>query len=173
LTIGHLIGYAIHSDGPLKNDSAAFDKFEKMERRAATSMIDSPRYVSSGTEKDELFNKTIVFPKNSLGIRTAEISAKNGNLSFIVSPVGENTVIYPVGLDAAYKYYQVPGSGHLYALRGYWKARDEFEIEWNMLSRINKYLIDFKIGDNGGQVSIREGTHRIDEMFPVSIVDSK
>ena len=53
------------------------------------------------------------------------------------------------------------------------KAGNEFEIELNMLSRINKYLIDFKIDDNGNEVSIKEGTHRIDEAFPVSIIDPK
>ncbi len=40
-----------------------------------------------------------------------------------------------------------------------------------MLSKINKYLVDFKIGDNGNEVSIKEGTHHINEVFPVSIVD--
>ena len=47
----------------------------------------------------------------------------------------------------------------------------EFEIEFNMLSKINKYLIDFKLGDSENEVSIKEGTHKINEVFPVSIMD--
>lgn len=171
--IGHLIGDAIRSDGPLKSDPVAFNNFEKMERAAATTLIDSPRYVSSGTERDKLFNKEIVFPKNRLGIKSVEIVAEKGNLSFVLTPTGEKTVVYPLGIDAAYKFYQDAGTGHLYALRGYWKAGNEFEIELNMLSRIDKYLIDFKIGEDRNQVSIKEGTHHIDEEFPVSIPDSK
>jgi len=171
--IGHLIGYAIHSDKALKSDPEGFDTFKKIEGQAATTMIDTPRYISDGTEKHRLFNKSIVFPRNSLGIKIAEIIAEKGDLSLLLKPAGEQTVIYPLGKDAAYKFYQDAGSGHLYALRGYWKAGNEFEIEWNMLSRINKYLIDFKIGDNGSEVSIKEGTHRINEAFPVTIGSKK
>ena len=40
-----------------------------------------------------------------------------------------------------------------------------------MLSKTNKYLVDFKMGDKGNVVMIKEGTHRINEVFPVSIVD--
>ena len=171
--IGHLIGYAIHSDKALRSDPEGFNVLKKMERQAATTMIDTPRYISDGSEKDKLFNRTILFPKNSLGIKSAEIRWEKGDLSFVLKQAGEQTVVYPLGQDAAYKFYQDAGSGHLYALRGYWKAGNEFEIEWNMLSRINKYLIDFKIGDNGNEVSIKEGTHRINEAFPVTIGSKK
>ena len=169
--IAHLIGYAIHSDGQLKSDPVAFNNFEKKEHQAATEMIDSPQYISNGAEKDKLFNKTILFPNNSLGIKSAEIIAKKGDLSLSLTPNGEKTVVYPLGMNAAYKFYQDAGSGHLYALRGYWKTRNEFEIEFNMLSKINKYLIDFNMGDNSTQVMIREATHHINETFPVSVVE--
>jgi len=171
--IGHLIGYALHSDEKLKSDPVAFDTFKKMEWQAATAMIDSPRYISDGTANGKLFNKAIVFPKNSLGIKSAEIIAKKGNHFLMLKPNGEQAVVYPIGIDAAYKFYQDTGSGNLYALRGYWKASNEFEIELNMLTKINKYLIDFKIGDNGNEVSVKERTHRINEVFPVSIIDLK
>jgi CubicO group peptidase (beta-lactamase class C family) len=167
--IGHLIGYAIHSDGPLKSDPAAFDNLEKMERQAATTIIDSPRYVSNGTEMDKLFNKAILFPRNSLGIKSAEIISKKGQLSLLLKPTEGQTVVYPIGINVPFKFYQDAISGHLYALRGYWKSGNEFEIELNMLSRINKYLIDFKMGDNGDKVSISERTHRINETFPVDV----
>jgi hypothetical protein len=88
----------------------------------------------------------------------------------MINQTGEKTIIYPLGIGAGYKFYQNAGSGHLYALRGYWKAGNEFEIEFNMLSKINNYLIDFKIGDDGNEVSIKEGTHNINEVFPVSIL---
>jgi len=171
--IAHLIGYAIHSDRQLKSDPVAFTNFEKMERQAATAMIDSPRYISTGTEKGKLFNKSIIFPRNSFGVKSAEIIAGKGILSLVLKPFEGQTVVYPLGIDAAYKFYHDATSGHLYALRGYWKAGNEFEIEFNMLSKINKYSIDFRIGDNGDEVSIKEGTHGINETFPVSIIDLK
>lgn len=170
--IGDLIGHSLHADKKLKSDPVAFNSLKKMENQAAKTLIDSPGYISNATEKGKLFNKAIIFPKNSLAIKSAEIIWKKGNLFLMLKQIGEQTVIYPLGIGAAYKFYQDAGSGHLYALRGYWKADNEFEIEFNMLSKINKYLIDFKIGDNGNEVSIKERTHRINEVIPVSFARS-
>ncbi|HEV2483526.1 MAG TPA: glycosyl hydrolase family 8 [Puia sp.] len=175
--IGHMIGNSIHSDKKLKSDPVAFNSLKKLELQAAKTVIDTPRYISTATEKGKLFNKTIIFPTNSLAIDTAEIIGEKGNLSLLVKQAGagsgagagEQTIIYPLGFGAAYKFYQDAGTGHLYALRAYWKAANEFEIEFNMLSKINKYLIDFKLGDSGNEVSIKEGTHHINEVFPVTI----
>ncbi|WP_343672544.1 serine hydrolase [Chitinophaga sp.] len=169
--IGDIIGNSLHPDQKLKRDPVAFNSLKKMELQAAETLIDTPRYISNATEKGKLFNKTIIFPTNSLAIKSAKIIWKKGKLSLLLKQSGEQTVIYPLGIDAAYKFYQDAGSGHLYALRGYWKASNEFEIEFNMLSKINKYLINFKIGSNGNEVSIKERTHKINEVFPVSIVD--
>ena len=171
--IGHLIGKALYPDEKLKSDPEGFDSLKKMESLAATAAIDSPAYVSNATEQGKLFNKTIVFPKNSLAIKSAEIFSNSGNLSLMVNRSGEQAVIYPLGIGPAYKFYQDAGSGHLYALRGYWKADNEFEIEFNQLSKINKYLVEFRIGDDGEEVSIKERTHKINEVFPVSIRDKK
>ena len=169
--IGDIIGKSILADKKLKSDPVAFNSLKKMELQAAKVVIDSPSYILNATEKGKLFNKAIIFPTNSLAIKSAKIIWKKGILSLMLKQTGEQTVIYPVGVGAAYKFYQDAGSGHLYALRGYWKASNEFEIEFNMLSKINKYLIDFKIGDNGNEVLIKEGTHNINEVFPVSIMD--
>ncbi|WP_158563304.1 serine hydrolase domain-containing protein [Chitinophaga silvatica] len=169
--IGEIIGHSLHPDKKLKSDPVAFNALKKMELQAAKMVIDTPRYISSATEQNKLFNKIITFPTNSLAIETAEIISQKGSLSLMLKQIGEPTVVYPLGIGVAYKFYQDPHSGHLYALRGYWKASDIFEIEFNLLSKINKYLIDFKMGDNGNQVLIKEGTHNIDEVVPVTLKD--
>lgn len=169
--IGDIIGHSLHADKKLKSDPIAFRHFKEMEMQTAKAVIDSPGYISSATGRGKLFNKAIIFPTNSLAIESAEIIWKKGDLSLMLKQTGEPTRIYPLGNGAAYKFYQDAGSGHLYVLRGYWKATGEFEIEFNMLSKINKYFIDFKMGDNGKEVSIKEKTHRINEAFPVSIKD--
>ncbi|NML39968.1 serine hydrolase [Chitinophaga sp. G-6-1-13] len=169
--IGDIIGKSLHVDEKLEPDPVAYNNLKKLELQAEKADVDSPGNISIGGEKGKLFNKTIIFPKNSLAIESAEIIWKKGSLSLMLKQVGEQTVIYPLGMGTAYKFYQDAGSGHLYALRGYWKPSNEFEIEFNLLSKINKYLIDFKIGDHGNVVSIKEGTHKIDEVFPVTLRD--
>ncbi|NLR77217.1 serine hydrolase domain-containing protein [Chitinophaga eiseniae] len=167
--IGDIIGNSFHPDKKLPRDPVAFNSLKKLELLAAKTVTDSPKYISNTAEKEKLFNKTIIFPANSLAIESAEIISKEGNLSLMLKQTGEQAVTYPLGTGTAYKFYQDAGSGHLYALRGYWKTANEFEIEFNMLSKINKYLIDFKMGDNGSKVSIKEGTHKINEVFHVSV----
>jgi CubicO group peptidase (beta-lactamase class C family) len=168
--IGDLIGKSIHPD-KMRRDPVAFNNLKRMESQAAKVVADSPAVISNAAGARKLFNKVIVFPKNSLSVKSAEIISKNGSLSLMLKQTGEQTITYPLGMGVAYKFYQNAASGHLYALRAYWKTTNEFEIEFNMLSKINKYLIDFKIGDNKHEVLIKEGTHQINEVFPVSIPD--
>lgn len=169
--IGDIIGHSLHADKKLKSDPIAFKRFKEMEMQAAKAVIDSPKYISNATDKGKLFNKTIIFPTNSLAVESAKIIWEKGNGSLMLKQTGEQPLVYPLRNGAAYKFYQDAASGHLYALRGYWKTTGEFEIEFNMLSKINKYFIDFKISDNGNEVSIKERTHKINEVFRVSIVD--
>jgi len=169
--IGDIIGNAHHFDKKLKNEPLAFNHLRKLENDAKKPVDDSPGYVSDSHEKEKLYNKLLFFPKNSLAFKSAEIVEENGKMFFKIISVSGPTIIYPLGIGAAYKFYNDPESGHLYALRGYWKTGNEFEIEFNMLSKINQYLVDFKIGDNI-QVMIKEGTHGINETIPVTIIDN-
>ncbi|HZY35637.1 MAG TPA: serine hydrolase [Mucilaginibacter sp.] len=166
--MGDIIGSAHHFDKKLKNDPLAYKSLRKLENEAARLVNDSSGHVYVSTEKNKLFNKALLFPKNSLSIKSAEIVEQNGKTFFKLIPISGPTISYPLGIGAAYKFYKDPGSGHLFALGGYWKADSEFEIEFNMLSKINKYLVDFKI-DNHIRVMIKEGTHEINEEFPVMI----
>ncbi len=141
--IGDIIGSAHHFDKKLKNDPLAYSSLRKLESEAAKPVNNLSGYIATSPEKENLFNKALLFPKNSLDIKSAEIIEENGKMYFKLIPISGSTLNYPLGIGAAYQFYKDPGSGHLYALRGYWKADDEFEIEFNMLSKINKYLIDF------------------------------
>lgn len=170
--IAHMIGYTLYPDKKLKSDPVAYNNLRKLEGQAAEAVVDTSGYISRSIQKEKLYNKTIIFPKNSLGIKSAEIISKKGDLILLIKEISGKTVIYPLGVNGTYKFYTDTGSGHLYALKAHWKAADEFEIEFNMLSKINKYLVDFKLGDTRNTVSIKERTHGINEAFPVSIVDT-
>ncbi|NLR60482.1 serine hydrolase [Chitinophaga polysaccharea] len=169
--IGDMIGHSFHPDKKLPGDMVALNNLKKIALQAAKTVIDSPKYISNTTEKEKWFNKTIIFPANSLAVESAKIILKEGNLSLMLKQAGEQGVTYPLGTGTAYRFYHDAGSGHLYALRGYWKTDNEFEVEFNWLSKINRYLIDFKMGDIGNEVSIKEGTHKINEVFQVSVKD--
>ncbi|WP_235021689.1 serine hydrolase domain-containing protein [Chitinophaga eiseniae] len=171
--IGQMIGHSLSTDKKLKSDPAAFENLKKRTLQAAKAGTDSPVYAPNAAGEEKLFNKEMVFPANSLAIKNAEIISKKGNLALMLKQTGAPTVIYPLGKGAAYKFYQDTRSGHLYALRGHWKTSNIFEIEFNLLSKINKYLIDFTIGEKGNEVSIKEGTHGIDEVFPVPVINKR
>ncbi|WP_343746322.1 serine hydrolase [Chitinophaga sp.] len=169
--IGSMIGKSLLSDKKIKSDPVAYNNLKRMTLQAAKPVTGPPGRIPITAGSEKLFNRTLVFPENSLAIENAKIIRKEGRLSLLLKQTGQQTVIYPLGFGNAYQFYQDAGSGHLYALRAYWKSVDEFEIEFNWLSKINKFLIDFKIMDNRPEVSIKEGTHGINETFPVSIKD--
>jgi CubicO group peptidase (beta-lactamase class C family) len=165
--IGDLIKYAHHFDQVLKNDPLTDDALKKLERQAAIPVNSADSGINAVAGKAKLFNKTFFFPRNSLGIKNAEIVSANGGMFFNVTTVSGQTIKFPLGTRATYKFYTEPGSGHLFALKGYWKSGSEFEIELNKLSRINRFFIDFTTGDQI-RVGITEPTQDINESFLVS-----
>jgi CubicO group peptidase (beta-lactamase class C family) len=168
--IGDLIAAASHYDEKMPTDSSASNNLKRLIAAAAKPSADSAAYTAVSPKQDGFYNKTMFFAQNSLNIKGANIKLDNGKLTLVITRTWDVTYNYVLGMGAQYQFYKEPGSGHLFALRGYWKTNNEFEIEFNMLSKIDKYLVDFKLG-NTIQVNVKESTHNIDEALPVLIFD--
>lgn len=165
--IGDYIRDAHHFDETLKNAPLADDALKKMEHRAAIP-VNPPTHddtIAGGSAK--LFNKIFIFPRNSLNIKSAEIVSANGIMFFNVTTFSGQGFKFPLGTRATYKFYTEPGSGHLFALKGYWKSGSDFEIDLNKLTRINRSFINFTTAGQI-QVSITEPTQDINESFVVT-----
>lgn len=146
-------------------DTSSPDALEPWTQRAARQVnISAPDYTRQ--PQNLLFNKDIVFSKNKMGIENARIVV-SGDTTLHLTWSNGMTVVYPLGLGPRYRFYHDPASGHVFALRGYWRTNTDFQIDFNKLTKINRYLIDFK--PTGHEVDITEGTQSYDERIPVEI----
>lgn len=154
----------------LKDESGpnALDTLLARTHRAAYQVnISAPNFRSQ--PENHFFNKEIRFSKNKMGIKNARIVIGRDTTLNLTWNNG-NTIIYPLGLGPQYCFYHDPVSRHVFALRAYWKANADFQIDFNMLTKINRYLIDFKLAQVQPEVDITEGTQSINEKIPVEIL---
>lgn len=165
--LSDLIGNSIHLDALSKNQ-LAYDSLKVAIAYAAKMSGVLPVESLTNTRQDSLFNRTLIFEKNSLNISTARIitSGYTDTLFRITNSAGK-VVNYPLGIGTKYRYFKDPSSKHVYAIRGYWKSQDDFVIDFNTLTKINNYTINFILKHEENQVTIKEGTQAINDTVRV------
>ncbi|RAJ77333.1 CubicO group peptidase (beta-lactamase class C family) [Chitinophaga dinghuensis] len=129
--------------------------------------ITAPNFVDQ--PEQSFFNKEIRFSQNRLGIKNARIVVGK-DTTFNLTWNDGRIVVYPLGLGSQYHFYNDPTSGHVFAVRGYWKANADFQIDFNTLTKINRFLMDFKLAQHQPEVYITEDTKSVNEKIPVEIV---
>ncbi len=146
----------------------ALDTLILRTKRAETQVhITAPNYQDQ--PERHFFNKEITFSPNRLGIKNARIVVGSDTALHLTWNHG-HTIVYPLGLGAQYHFYTDPVSGHVFALRGYWKTNADFQIDFNTLTRINRYLMDFRLAQDQPEVDITEDTQSVNEKIPVEII---
>lgn len=159
------ISHSLQFDAFSKNQAAA-DSLNVATANAAKISGILPVESLASAHKDILFNRTLIFEKNSLNISTARIiTSGNMDTIFRITNSSGKVVNYPLGIGTIYRYFKDTSSNHVYAIRGYWKSQDDFVIDFNTLTKINNYKIDFKLKEN--QVTIKEGTQGINDTLQV------
>ncbi|MDB5089066.1 MAG: Beta-lactamase [Mucilaginibacter sp.] len=171
--LDELIGHSIQLDALSKNQPAA-DSLNVAIANAAKMNGILPVESLANARKDVLFNHTLIFEKNSLNISTARIitSGYIDTIFRITNPSGK-VVNYPLGIGTKYRYFKDTSSNHVYAIRGYWKSQDDFVVDFNTLTKINDYKIDFKLKGKENQVTIKEGTLAINDTLRVHFDGNK
>ncbi|SEO11136.1 CubicO group peptidase, beta-lactamase class C family [bacterium A37T11] len=165
--LGELIGHSIQLDAISKNQSAA-DSLNLAIANAAKMSGILPIKSLTNSRNDVLFNCTLIFEKNSLDISTARIITSGSiDTIFRITNSSGKIINYPLGIGTKYRYFKDKSTNHVYAIRGYWKSQDNFVVDFNTLTKINAYKIDFKLKDKENQVTINEGTQAINDTLRV------
>lgn len=170
--LDELIGHSIQL-GTLSKNQAGSDSLKVAIAQAAeiSSLLRVEN--SANTRKNVFFNRTLIFEKNSLNISTARIITTDYTDTILrITTLSGKVINYPMGAGTAYRYFKDTSSNHVYAIRGYLKSQDDFMIDFNTLTKINDYKIDFKLKDNTIQATIKEGTQGINDTLQVHF-DSK
>lgn len=161
--IGKKLIKALKADDKIAENEKAYQKLRQLERHLASA--DTVITGSTSAHEQQLYNKPIVLDKNSLDIERLTIVKDSTDSVLSVSLFSKEKIRYPMGIGSAYRFYTERKTGHLFAIRAYWKNENEFEVEFNMLSKINRCLIDFRLKNK--EVAITEETHGIAEAQPL------
>jgi hypothetical protein len=165
--LSDIIGSSFHLDA-LRKDQTAADSLKAVIANAAKINGILPVENLANAHQDVLFNRTLIFEKNSLNISTDRIITSGySDTVFRITYSAGKVVNYPLGIGTKYRYFKDASSNHVYAIRGYWKSQDDFVVDFNTLTKINDYKIDFKLKDKENQVTVKEGTQGINDTLQV------
>jgi CubicO group peptidase (beta-lactamase class C family) len=171
--LSDIIGSSFHPDALNENQPAA-DSLKAAIANAAKMSGILPGKSLANDRADILFNHTLIFEKNSLDIMTARIITSGyTDTVFRITNSSGKVVNYPLGIGTKYRYFKDTSSNHVYAVRGYWKSQNDFVVDFNTLTKINDYKIDFRLKDKEDQVTINEGTQAINDTLRVHFDDNK
>ncbi|EHQ30935.1 serine hydrolase domain-containing protein [Mucilaginibacter paludis] len=165
--LDELIGHSVQLAALNKNQPASDSLNVAIANASKMSRI-LPVESFANARKDLLFNRTLIFGKNSMNISTARIITSGyADTIFRITNSSGKVVNYPLGIGTKYRYFKDTPSNHVYAIRGYWKSQDDFVIDFNTLTKINDNKINFKLKDKAIQVTIKEGTQAINDTVRV------
>jgi len=171
--LSDIIGSSFHQDA-LSRDQTAADSLKATIAYAAKINGVLPMENLANGRQDILINRTMIFEKNSLNISTARIITSGyPDTVFSITYLSGKVVNYPLGIGTRYRYFKDTSTNHVYAIRGYWKSQDDLVVDFNTLTRINDYKIDFTLKDTAIQATIKEGTQGINDTLQVHFDGSK
>lgn len=171
--LSDIIGGSIHLDTLSKNQPAS-DNLKLAIDNAAKMIGILPVVSLTNARQDVLFNRKLIFEKNSLNISMARfITSGYADTIFRITNLSGKVVNYALGIGTKYSYFKDTSSNHVYAIRGYWKSQDDFAVDFNTLTKINNYKIDFMLKDHAIQVTIKENTQGINDTLKVHFDDNK
>lgn len=165
--LDELIGHSVQLDALNKNQPAA-DSLKTAIVNAAEINGILPVENWTSTRQDILFNRTMILEKNSLNISALRIiTSDHADAIFRITYLSGKVVNYPLGTGTKYRYFKDASSNHVYAIRGYWKSQDDFAVDFNTLTKINSYKINFVVKDKVIQITIKEETQGINDTLQV------
>lgn len=171
--LDELIGHSVQLDALNKNQPAA-DSLKTAIANAAKINGILPVENLTNARRDFLFNHTMILEKNSLNISAVRfITSGYTDTVLRITDLSGRVVNYPLGTGTKYRYFKDTSSNHVYAIRSYWKSQDDFTVDFNTLTKINDYKIDFTLKDKAIQVTIKEGTQGINNTIQARFEDNR
>ncbi len=154
--IGQFILKAVRSNAPLAADPAGERKLAETLRRIAAPPV--RRVAVKPTIRKELSGRVYNLEKNPLGLRSlavefADPAASSLNLEL------ENglKIAQPLGMNGQYRLANV-NDGAVTAGRAEWFEDGRLRIEFNRLSLINRFVLDFAFVDDDLELVVSEPT---------------
>ncbi len=154
--IGQFVQKSLRSDAPLPEDPASQKRLADVLRRIAAAP--SPRGVANPTAPSALSGRVYELEKNPLGIRTLAVDFADPAATALRLGLDNGTqLVQPLGMNGQYRLTTVD-EGAISGGRAEWFEDGRLRIEFNRLSRINRFIMDAVMKDQALQLIVSEPT---------------
>ncbi len=167
--IQHLLIPAVQPDSSLPENKTAYLQLQNALTEIARPPAPKPVPEMPGAAR-LISGKTYRLGKNANGLQTISLDFDNpekgrGRVSRL-NPHGETEGYeFLIGLDDVYAITAEGYFGLPVGAKGYWKAVDEFVLDWNLIANINHYTLTLGFEDNMVRVQIDDQTELPSETF--------
>jgi hypothetical protein len=106
--------------------------------------------------------KLFIMEENPLGLENFTMIFTDGaTQARLVARISGRPYTYAVGLDGVYRFSGTSPSGDPAALRGQWETPELFALDYNEVTRINRFRMEFTFADNEVILVFQEPTGQI------------
>lgn len=154
--IGQFLLKAVRSDAPLPPDPAGEMRLAQALQRIAAAP--APRAAAKPTVSRRLSGRVYDLEENALGIHSFAVEFADDRASTLhLELANGEKLVQPLGMDGRYRLTTMD-DGAVSAGRAEWFEDGRLRIEYNRLSRINRYMIDAVLRDRDLELVIAEPT---------------
>lgn len=154
--IGQFVAASLRSDEPLPEDPAGQQRLAEVLRRIAAAP--SPRGAADPTAPIALSGRVYALEQNPLGIRTFAVDfADPANTALRLELDNGTQLVQPLGMNGQYRLTTVNDAA-LSGGRAEWFEDGRLRIDFNRLSRINRFIMDAVMTDQALQLIVSEPT---------------
>lgn len=134
---------AVLSNRALPENPQGLKKLAKSVAEAARGPVPGPVRAVPETAA-RISDKLFIMEENPLGLESFSMNFAEGvSQARLVAKVSGREYRYAVGLDGVYRFTETSPSGDPAALRGRWETPERFALDYNEVTRINRFRMDF------------------------------
>jgi len=134
---------AVRSNGSLPQNLAALEDLGKAVATAALAPEPDP-VEPLPREAEQISGRRYDMEENPLGLQSLTFAFTPGAAQALLEArVGGREYRYAAGLDGVYRLSETSPSGDPAALRGKWETGQRFVLDYNEISRINRFRMEF------------------------------
>jgi hypothetical protein len=152
---------AVTSNGSLPENLPALE--DLTEEVSAAALAPEPDPVEPlPREAEQISGRRYDMEENPLGLESLTFAFTPGAAQALLEArVGGREYRYTAGLDGVYRLSETSPSGDPAALRGKWETGQRFVLDYNEISRINRFRMEFTFQDDEVVLVFSEPTGQI------------
>jgi hypothetical protein len=152
---------ALSPSVPLPENPSAVKDLDTAVAAAAEAPEPEPVGILPATARS-VSGRWFSIESNMLGLERLRMTFKEGtDKADLTAKVADKEFNYQVGLDGVYRFSETSPSGDPTAVRGRWTAQDRFVLDYNEITRINRFRMELNFSGERVNLIFSEPTGQI------------